>query len=79
MTEGEATELIKKALQQSGAKVPEELLGGTDLVKSGTLDSLQIMTFLFELEMLLGRKIEEIYEEYNDFRPEALTAILAKY
>lgn len=50
----------------------------TDL-SDGVIDSLDQMTFLFELEQLIGSKIEEIDEEYTDYTIAALLKVLENY
>lgn len=47
----------------------------TDLVGDGVLDSLDVMSFLFEFEQQLGTKLDAIDEEFNDFRVERLVKI----
>lgn len=78
MTHEQAYALIVKALQQA---VPGASLDGlrpeVHLVKDGIIDSLDSMAFLYELEKLCG-DIDEIGEDFNDFRVARLTEIVQR-
>lgn len=78
MTDADALAMIREALNTvtpgSGDKVTPE----TDLQKDEILDSLDLMNFLFELEQLHGSKIEEIDEEFDDYRVSTLIGFLKK-
>jgi acyl carrier protein len=78
MTREEALERIKKALDTTVGDAAGDITEGTDLVGDGMLDSLDSMTFLFELEQDLGTKLEAIDETYEDFRVSALVDIVVQ-
>ena len=78
MTREEALAAITKALTETVGSVDGEVTEDTDLVADGMLDSLDSMTFLFELENGLGAKLEAIDETYEDFRVGALVDIVVQ-
>ncbi|MGI9116412.1 MAG: phosphopantetheine-binding protein, partial [Gaiellales bacterium] len=69
---------ITKALAATVGSVDGELTEDTNLVEDGLLDSLDSMTFLFELENDLGSKLEAIDETYDDFRVGAIVDIVVQ-
>jgi acyl carrier protein len=78
MTRDEALAVITKALIATVGSVDSDLAEDTNLVDDGLLDSLDSMTFLFELENDLGSKLEAIDETYDDFRVGALVDIVVQ-
>jgi len=78
MTREEALAAITKALTETVGSVDGDVNEDTDLVADGMLDSLDSMTFLFELENGLGTKLEAIDETYEDFRVGALVDIVVQ-
>jgi acyl carrier protein len=78
MTRDEALAVITKALIATVGSVDGDLAEDTNLVDDGLLDSLDSMTFLFELENDLGSKLEAIDETYDDFRVGALVDIVVQ-
>lgn len=76
MTREDALAAIRKALTATVGDVEGEITEDTNLVEDGMLDSLDSMTFLFELENDLGHKLEAIDETYDDFRVGALVDIV---
>ena len=78
MTRDEALERIKKALDTTVGESAGDISESTDLVGDGLLDSLDSMTFLFELEQDLGTKLEAIDETYEDFRVSAIVDIVVQ-
>jgi acyl carrier protein len=78
MTRDEALERIKKALDTTVGTSADDITEATDLVGDGLLDSLDSMTFLFELEQDLGTKLEAIDETYEDFRVGAIVDIVVQ-
>ncbi len=78
MTRDEALAVITKALIATVGSVDSDLAEDTNLVDDGLLDSLDSMTFLFELENDLGSKFEAIDETYDDFRVGALVDIVVQ-
>jgi acyl carrier protein len=79
MNQEEAMKRIYDALEAADTGLSAGIDVDTDLTGDGKLDSLQIMNFLFELEEALGVKIEEIYEEYDDYKVSSLVNILMRY
>ena len=78
MTRDEALAVITKALIATVGSVDGDLAEDPNLVDDGLLDSLDSMTFLFELENDLGSKLEAIDETYDDFRVGALVVIVVQ-
>jgi len=78
MTREEALAAITKALTETVGNVDGDITEATDLVGDGMLDSLDSMTFLFELENGLGTKLSAIDETYEDFRVGALVDIVVQ-
>ncbi len=76
MTREEALAAITKALAATVGSVDADVTEDTNLVDDGLLDSLDSMTFLFELENDLGTKLEAIDETYDDFRVGAIVDIV---
>ena len=76
MTREEALTAITKALTTTVGDVDGTISEGTNLVDEGMLDSLDSMTFLFELENDLGLKLEAIDETYEDFRVGSIVDII---
>ncbi|MEI6689866.1 MAG: hypothetical protein WCN97_10990 [Thermoleophilia bacterium] len=78
MTREEALAAITKALTATVGSVDGEVTEDTNLVEDGLLDSLDSMTFLFELENDLNTKLEAIDETYEDFRVGAIVDIVVQ-
>lgn len=76
MTREEALAAITKALAATVGSVDADVTEDTNLVDDGLLDSLDSMTFLFELENDLGTKLEAIDETYDDFRVGSIVDIV---
>ena len=76
MTREEALAAITKALTATVGSVDGDVTEDTNLVDDGLLDSLDSMTFLFELENDLGLKLEAIDETYEDFRVGSIVDII---
>ena len=80
MDSNEALNLIKKALNATNADFSEESINlDTDLIFEGILDSLDAMSFLFELEEIIDKKIVEIDEDFDDFKVKNFINILENY
>jgi acyl carrier protein len=77
MTRDEALAAITKALTATVGSV-DDLTEETNLVEDGLLDSLDSMTFLFELENDLNTKLDAIDETYDDFRVGAIVDIVVQ-
>ena len=78
MNREEALAAITKALTATVGSVDGEVTEETNLVDDGLLDSLDSMTFLFELENDLGSKLEAIDETYDDFRVGSIVDIVVQ-
>lgn len=78
MTREEALAAITKALTATVGSVDGDVTEDTNLVEDGLLDSLDSMTFLFELENDLGTKLEAIDETYEDFRVGSIVDIVVQ-
>ena len=76
MTNEEAFELIKKALDNTTPGLSAKIENSTDLVNDGLIDSLDSMNFLFELETLHGDRLSAIDETFDDFRVSRFVEIL---
>ena len=80
MEKSKAIKLIKHALELSEVDIQDlDLEIDIDLFEEGILDSLDAMTFLFNLEKLVNKKIIEIDEDFEDFNISSLVSILSKY
>ena len=78
MTDEEAIQLIRKSINSVIQGAGDSISFETDLVKDGIIDSLDSMSFLFELEALLGKPIDEIDEKFLDFRVSTLSDIIKR-
>ena len=78
MTREEALAAITKALTATVGSVDGDVTEDTNLVEDGMLDSLDSMTFLFELENDLDTKLDAIDETYEDFRVGAIVDIVVQ-
>ena len=76
MTNDEALQYIKKAVEDVLPGASESIDASTDLKGDDILDSLDLMNFLFELETAVGGKISAIDESYDDFRVGQLIKLL---
>ena len=80
METSKAIKIIKHALELSEVDMQDiDLEIDVDLFEEGILDSLDAMTFLFNLEKLVNKKIIEIDEDFEDFKISSLVSILSKY
>ena len=80
MDQQQALISIKKALNSTQAEYSEnELNLDTNLIDEGILDSLDAMSFLFELESVIDKKITEIDEEFDNFTISKFVEILENY
>jgi len=78
MTREEALAAITKALTATVGSVDGDVTEQTNLVDDGLLDSLDSMTFLFELENDLNTKLDAIDETYEDFRVGSIVDIVVQ-
>tara|TARA_B100001093_G_scaffold499720_1_gene549280 strand:+ start:3179 stop:3421 length:243 start_codon:yes stop_codon:yes gene_type:complete len=80
MNQEDALNTIKKALNSTQAEYSDESIKlDTNLIDEGILDSLDAMSFLFELETIIDKKITEIDEEFEDFNVGKFVEILRNY
>tara|TARA_Y200000002_G_C22086488_1_gene416746 strand:- start:192 stop:434 length:243 start_codon:yes stop_codon:yes gene_type:complete len=80
MNQEDALNTIKKALNSTQAEYSDESIKlDTNLIDEGILDSLDAMSFLFELETIIDKKITEIDEEFEDFNVRKFVEILRNY
>jgi len=77
MTNDEAFELIKQALDEVSEGASESLTMDTHLLEDDILDSLDAMSFMFELEKLLGKSLA-VDEEFSDFKITTLIDLMQK-
>tara|TARA_R110000796_G_scaffold68309_11_gene156484 strand:- start:7297 stop:7533 length:237 start_codon:yes stop_codon:yes gene_type:complete len=77
MTNDEAFELIKKALDEVSEGASESLTMDTHLLEDDILDSLDAMSFMFELEKMLGKSLA-VDEEFSDFKITTLIDLMQK-
>lgn len=76
MTEAEAIEHIVAAVTKVAPTKAKLVTPGSDLIGEGVLDSLDVMSFLFELEKRLGKKLTVIDESFTEFTVPKLAAII---
>ena len=80
MNQKDALIAIKNALNSTQAEYSDESIKlDTNLIEDGILDSLDAMSFLFELERIIDKKITEIDEEFEDFTIAKFVEILQNY
>lgn len=80
MNQKDALIAIKNALNSTQAEYSDESIKlDTNLIEDGILDSLDAMSFLFELETIIDKKITEIDEEFEDFTIARFVEILQNY
>ena len=80
MEKNKAIEYIKKTLELSEIELDDiSITMETDLLEDGILDSLDAMTFLFNLEKNVNTIIVEIDDDFNDFKISSLVSILLNY
>jgi len=76
MSNEEALELIKAALEKTKAGLSSKIDANTHLIKDKVIDSLDSMNFMFELEELHGAQLDAIDETFDDYRVSRLIEIL---
>lgn len=67
---------IIRALDTMSPGLSENVSMDTHLVNDGIVDPIDTLSFLFELEQLLGKKLDEIDETFDDFRVSRLVEII---
>ena len=78
MTHDEAFALISDCLDRVASGKGQGITPSTDLIADNVLDSLDVMSFLFELEQVLGHKLEAVTDEYDDFRVSSLQKLIVE-
>ncbi|MEQ1714393.1 MAG: hypothetical protein ABL907_00175 [Hyphomicrobium sp.] len=76
MTDQDAMTLIQDALKKVAPAKALLVNSDTNLISDGILDSLDVMSFLFEVEQRLGHKMTAIDETFSDFRVSRLIEII---
>jgi acyl carrier protein len=76
LTDEQALELIRAALEKTKPGLGAKADVNTHLIKDKVIDSLDSMNFLFELEELHGAQLDAIDETFDDFRVSRLIEIL---
>ena len=76
MTEDDALKMVKAALEIAAKGSSESVTMDTHLSDENILDSLDMMTFLFELENLNGKSIEGIDESFDDYRVKTIVGLM---
>ena len=80
MEKSKAIKFIKLVLELSEVDIQDlDLVIDIDLFEEGILDFLDAMTFLFNIEKIVNKKIIEIDEDFEDFKISSLVSILSKY
>lgn len=77
MKPDEAFEKVKEALEMTTPGISEKVSMDTHLVEDDILDSLDLMNFMFELEELNGKKIEQIDENFDDYRVSVVVGFMS--
>jgi acyl carrier protein len=76
MTDEKAFEMILQALEKACPGASKKATLESHLTEEKIIDSLDSMSFLFELEQMYGSHLDEITETFNDFRVSRLIEIL---
>lgn len=76
MNQQEAFNIIKKSVAIVCPNFDGDLTLETDLMAEEILDSLDSMSFLFELETLVGKSIPQIDEDFEDFQVSKLVELI---
>ena len=66
MNKEESLELIKECIESVSPGSSEEVTTDTNLIEDGILDSLDAMSFIFEIEKKIGTKLSSITEQDID-------------
>ncbi|MBM7069031.1 hypothetical protein [Actibacterium sp. 188UL27-1] len=78
MTEAETTAFknVKTALDIASPGASDKVTMDSHLVDDGVLDSLDLMTFMFELEDVHGSKLEQVTETFDDYRVKTIVGFM---
>jgi acyl carrier protein len=77
-TSNEVFEILVASVNKVVPRNEHPLTMDTHLVGDGVLDSLDVMSFLFEFEQQLGCKLDAIDEKFDDFRISRLVEIASQ-
>lgn len=72
----DAYAIIIQSLEKASPGASKKVTVDSHLINDEIIDSLDSMSFLFELEELLGKKLDEIDESFSDFRVRRLIEIV---
>jgi acyl carrier protein len=78
MTHQEAFSMIVQALEKAVPGTSSKVTMETHLVGDGIIDSLDLMAFLYELERDCGDSLDEINDDFKDYRVVRLVEMLHK-
>jgi acyl carrier protein len=78
MTHQEAFAMIVQALEKAVPGSSDKVTIETHLVSDGIIDSLDLMAFLYELEHDCGDSLDEINDEFKDYRVVRLVEMLQR-
>ena len=78
MTQQEALAMIHRALEVAVPGSSDKVTMASHLVADGVIDSLDLMAFLYELEHACGDSLDEITEDFKDYRVTRLVDMLQK-
>ena len=78
MTQQEALAMIHRALETAVPGSSSKVTMASHLVTDGVIDSLDLMAFLYELEKDCGDSLDEITDDFKDYRVTRLVEMLQK-
>lgn len=78
MTSQEALAMIQRALETAVPGSSGKVTVSSHLVADGVIDSLDLMAFLYELEKDCGNNLDEITDDFHDYRVTRLVEMLQK-
>lgn len=76
MTQDDALSMIKEAVNIASSGAGDKITIDTHLSEEDILDSLDLMTFLFELEGLYGKSIPGIDEGFEDYKVKTIADLM---
>jgi acyl carrier protein len=76
MTDDDALKMVKEAIEIAASGSSKKVNMDTHLSEEEILDSLDLMTFLFELEGLNGKPIDGIDEGFDDYRVKTIVGLM---
>ena len=78
MTDEQAFTMIKEAVNAVSPGAGDKITKDTHLTEDDVLDSLDSMTFLFELETLNGKPFEDVVDTFDDYRVQTIIGLIQK-